>query len=191
VAQPAPPTARSRLLEVARRRFAAEGLLAPSLDEVRRDAGASVGALYHHFPDKQSLAAAVHVDLLSEYQSGFLSMLRAQTSAEEGIRGGVHHHLGWVASHRAEARLLLEGRVDSEDLHAANREFFQAVSDWWRPHAAYGALRELQLDVTSALWFGPAQEYSRNWLAGRVRRIPTAVADVLADAAWAALRTDP
>ncbi len=158
---------------------------------MRRDAGASVGALYHHFPDKRSLAAAVYVDVLSEYQSSFLAVLRAQATAEGGVRGGVHHHLGWVASHRADARLLLEGHVDSEALRAANREFFQAVSDWWRPHAAYGVLRELQLDVTSALWFGPAQEYSRNWLAGRVRRIPTDIADILADAAWAALRTDP
>ena len=49
----------------------------------------------------------------------------------------------------------------------------------------------MEPDLTAALWFGPAQEYSRNWLAGRVRRIPTSVGDILATAAWAALRADP
>ena len=37
------------MLQVARRRFAVDGALVPTLDEVRREAAVSVGALYHHF----------------------------------------------------------------------------------------------------------------------------------------------
>ena len=70
----------------------------------------SVGALYHHFPDKPALAAAVYAQLISEYQAGFVAMLREQHSAEGGIRGGVAYHLRWVTGHRAEARLLLGDR---------------------------------------------------------------------------------
>ena len=44
--------ARGRLLQVARRRFATDGAIAATLEEIRRDAEVSVGALYHHFPDK-------------------------------------------------------------------------------------------------------------------------------------------
>lgn len=182
--------ARRRLLDAARQRFAADGALAPTLDEVRRDAGVSVGALYHHFPDKRALAAAVYADVLSEYQESFTAMLRTHASAEGGIRGGVEHHLRWVASHRAEARLLLGERVDSEALRDANRTFFGTIEDWWRPHAAYGVLKPMEPDLTAALWFGAAQEYCRHWLTGRVRRMPPAVAGTLADAAWAALRAD-
>lgn len=182
--------ARRRLLAAARHRFAADGVLTPTLDEVRRDAGVSVGALYHHFPDKRALAAAVYADVLSEYQQGFVARLRRHAGAEAGIRGGVEHHLRWVASHEAEARLLLDERIDSDPLREANREFFGAIEDWWRPHAAYGVLRPIELDLTAALWFGPAQEYCRHWLAGRARRIPAAVTDTLADAAWAALRAN-
>jgi len=185
------PDTRRRLLDAARRRFAADGALTPTLDLVRRDAGASVGALYHYFPDKRSLAAAVYVDVLAEYQQGFLAMLRSHASAEAGIRGAVAHHLGWVASHRAEARLLLDERIESDALRDANRAFFSAIGDWWRPHAAYGVLRAMDGDLKSALWFGAAHEYCRHWLAGRARRIPADVADILADAAWAALRVSP
>lgn len=184
------PDARDRLLQVARRRFAVDGALVPTLDEVRREAEVSVGALYHHFPDKPALAAAVYAQLIGEYQSAFVSMLRANDTAEAGIRGGVRHHLRWVAEHRGEARLLLGDRIDSAALHDSNRDFFAAVGDWWRPHHTYGALRPMRLGITAALWLGPAQEFSRYWLAGGDTRMPRDAIETFATAAWTALRTN-
>jgi AcrR family transcriptional regulator len=73
---------------VARRRFAVDGALGPTLDQVRREAEVSVGTLYHHFPDKPALAAAVYAQLIGEYQAGFVAMLRDHDTAEGGIRGG-------------------------------------------------------------------------------------------------------
>src|ERR1700735_4210534 len=87
VPRSAPGEARDRLMETARRRFAAQGAIAATLDEIRRDADVSVGALYHHFPDKPALAAAVYAELMSQYQESFVAMLRRQDTAEDGIRG--------------------------------------------------------------------------------------------------------
>lgn len=182
--------ARGRLLQVARRRFAVDGALVPTLDEVRREAEVSVGALYHHFPDKPALAAAVYAQLISEYQAGFVTMLRDHDIAEGGIRGGVAYHLRWVTEHRGEARLLLGDPLDSAALRDANREFFAAVRDWWRPHHAYGALQPMRLGVTAALWLGPAQEYSRYWITGEEAKMPRDAVDTFASAAWAVLRAN-
>ena len=182
--------ARDRLLQVARRRFAVDGALVPTLDEVRREAEVSVGALYHHFPDKPALAAAVYAQLISEYQAGFVTMLRDHDIAEGGIRGGVAYHLRWVTEHRGEARLLLGDPLDSAALRDANREFFAAVRDWWRPHHAYGALQPMRLGVTAALWLGPAQGYSRYWITGEEAKMPRDAVDTFASAAWAVLRAN-
>ncbi|MGA9490759.1 MAG: TetR/AcrR family transcriptional regulator [Mycobacterium sp.] len=182
--------ARGRLLLTARRRFAADGALAPTLDEIRRDADVSVGALYHHFPDKPTLAAAVYAEVMSEYQAGFTAMLRRHDTAEAGIRGGVAHHLRWVAANRSEAALLLGDRLDSPALRESNRMFFAAVRDWWRPHHSYGVLRPMQAGVTAALWFGPAQDFSRYWIDGDELRMPRSVVKTFADAAWIALRAN-
>jgi AcrR family transcriptional regulator len=182
--------ARDRLLQVARRRFAVDGALVPTLDEVRREAAVSVGALYHHFPDKPALAAAVYAQLISEYQAGFVTMLRDHDTAEGGIRGGVAYHLRWVTEHHGEARLLLGDRLDSVALRDANREFVAAVRDWWRPHHAYGALRPMRLGVTAALWLGPAQEYSRHWITGGEANMPRDAVATFASAAWAVLRAN-
>jgi AcrR family transcriptional regulator len=180
--------ARGRLLEVARHRFAADGAIAATLEDVRREAGVSVGALYHHFPDKPALAAAVYAQLMGEYQAGFVAMLRAHDTAEGGIRGGVAYHLEWVATHRNEAILLLGDRFASEALREKNRDFFAAIRDWWRPHHTYGALRAIQPGITAALWLGPAQEYTRYWIAGGLPDMPQEVVATFAAAAWAALR---
>jgi AcrR family transcriptional regulator len=178
------------LLQVARRRFAADGALVPTLDEVRREAEVSVGALYHHFPDKPALAAAVYAQLISEYQAGFVAMLREHDTAEGGIRAGVAYHLRWVTGHRAEARLLLGDRLDSAALRDSNRDFFAAVRDWWRPHHTYGVLRPMRLGVTAALWLGAAQEYSRYWIAGGEAKMPREAVETFATAAWAVLRAN-
>ncbi|WP_410506891.1 TetR/AcrR family transcriptional regulator [[Mycobacterium] appelbergii] len=180
--------ARDRLLSVARRRFAAEGAIAATLDEVRREAGVSVGSLYHHFPDKSALAAAVYAQVLAEYQRGFVAMLHAQVAAEAGIRGGVRHHLNWVGAHRGEARLLLGDRLDSAELRDANRNFFAAIRDWWRPHHTYGVLTPMRPGVSAALWLGPAQEYSRYWAAGDMAVMESGTVETFADAAWNSLR---
>ena len=184
------PDARDRLLQVARRRFAVDGALVPTLDEVRREAEVSVGALYHHFPDKSALAAAVYAQLIGEYQAGFVAMLRDHDIAESGIRGGVAYHLRWVTEHRGEASVLLGDRLDSAALRDANRDFFSTVRDWWRPHHTYGVLRPMRLGVTAALWLGPAQEYSRYWIAGGEATIPRETVETFGAAAWAVLRAN-
>lgn len=180
--------ARSRLLAVARRRFAAEGTLSATLDQLRREADVSVGALYHHFPDKLSLAAAVYAQLIGQYQAGFLEMLRGHDTAEGGIRGGVAYHLDWVSTHRGEATLLLGDRLDSEQLRESNAAFFGSVRDWWRPHQRYGTLQPMRIGITAALWLGPAQEFSRYWISRSEATMPKEAVRAFADAAWAALR---
>jgi AcrR family transcriptional regulator len=177
-------------LAVARRRFAVDGALAATLDDVRREAEVSVGALYHHFPNKLSLATAVYAQLVGEYQAGFVAMLREHHTAEGGIRGGVEYHLQWVSAHRGEATLLLGSRLDSEELRHANTAFFAAVRDWWRPHQGYGVLQPMRVEVTAALWLGPAQEFSRHWVAGSTSTLPHGIVETFADAAWAALHAN-
>jgi AcrR family transcriptional regulator len=191
----AAPSARERLLSAALTRFAADGALSATLEEIRRDAGVSVGALYHHFADKQALATALYVESLADYQQAFLATLRRHPGAEEGVRAIVEFHLRWCAAHRDLTRFLFSERAvaDEETLREAGRAFFAEVRAWWAPHAHYGAVRDTDFDVINALWLGPSQEYVRHWIAGRSRRVPAAVAATLADAAWQALKkeTDP
>ena len=115
--------------------------------------------------------------------------LRTHPGAEAGVKACVRFYLRWVSAERAAASFLLAGRPDDQAaLRERNRGFFAEVTAWWDTHVHYGVLRSLPFDLINALWLGPAHEYARHWHAGRAKRVPTSVADALADAAWQALK---
>jgi AcrR family transcriptional regulator len=187
-ALPSPPSARQRVLSAALRRFGSDGPVAVSLEDIRREADVSVGALYHHFADKSELLDGLFLELTEQFQAGFLAELRSHRSPEDAVTAGVRFYLRWVGRHRAGAVILLGHRPDSSALRDRNRRFFADVMSWWQIHVHYGALRPLPPDLIHALWLGPAQEYTRHWLSGHAKRTPATVADVLALAAWNALK---
>lgn len=187
------PSARQRLLDAALERFARDGALAATLDEIRADAGVSVGALYHHFADKSALAGTLYVETLRRYQEGFVAILDANLEAEAGVRAAVRHTFDWCTEHPAEARLLFGGRGDADTaaLAEVNRDFFSRVGRWYWGHAHYGVLRTLDFPLVSSLWLGPTLDHLRHWLHSGERTVPDATVAILAEAAWQALRKDP
>jgi AcrR family transcriptional regulator len=187
------PSARERLLDAALVRIARDGALAATLEEIRADAGVSVGALYHHFADKSALASALYVETLKGYQQGFVGVLDTHPQAEAGIRAAVLYTLEWCVKHPAEARLLFadRGAADSAALADANRDFFPAVLRWYAGHAHYGVLRTLDVSIVASLWLGPTLDHLRHTLAAGDKAVSKQTAAILADAAWQTLRKDP
>ncbi len=185
---------RARILDAALSCFSRAGLAGTTLDQIRAEAGVSVGGLYHHFEDKLDIAGELYLEGLAAYQLGLLDVLRDQPEAEPGIQGGVAHHVGWWMRNREMAAFLdetpaLRALPDTADrLKEQNAPFYAEVMAWWRGHAHYGAIRDLDLDLGYALWLGPADSYCRLWEAGRVPRPGRKQIDTLADAAWASLR---
>ncbi|MEV5648047.1 TetR/AcrR family transcriptional regulator [Nocardia sp. NPDC052254] len=178
---------RDRLLLAAERQFAEYGTLEATLSEIRQDAGASVGALYHHFPDKAELYRQVWTHALADYQRHFWASIADSADARGGVTAGVTAHLRWVTDNRSRATILMSPRPPGVNDSDSNREFLISVARWWRTHARYGAVRDLDLDLLYALWLGPAQEFSRQWVGGGIRTEPVEVAPELAAAAWKSL----
>jgi AcrR family transcriptional regulator len=182
------PTRREEILDAALGSFNEKGVTATTVDDVRQRSGASVGSIYHHFGGKDELAQELYVEILRDYQRGFLAVLRRERDAERGIKGLVRHHLRWVRANPERACYLLRGRPrESEALRAVNRELFRATAAWLEPHVEAGRVRRLPLDLTYAILAGPAQEFSRHWLEGRMRTPARDAERALADAAWRAL----
>ena len=104
-------TGRKReILEAALACFAEQGLAATSIEHVRARAAASTGSIYHHFRDKDGLAAAVYRHVLAEYHADLLAKLDTFRTGRRLIEGIVEHLVGWVSSHREAARFLVEMR---------------------------------------------------------------------------------
>lgn len=160
-----------------------------SLQAVRQRAGVSNGSLFHHFPTRQHLTAAVVTAGLQDHQEALLMLLGP--GPETTVTGVVRRHLRWVEDNPALARLLLTTPPPQlrasvpDDVLRENRRFFATVAAWLHEH---GWPAEPELRVVNALWLGPAQECSRLWLAEPDVWSLQAAAGDLADGAWAALR---
>jgi AcrR family transcriptional regulator len=183
---------REQIVDAATRAFARDGVVASRVADIRRDAGVSVGAVYHHFADKQELHAEAWLRALASFQDGFVRALRDSRDAQDGVRGAVAHQLGWVTANPDAAALLYGGRPRGAGAVARLREqnsaFYTEVRAWWRVHAAYGAVRELKPELLHALWLGATDSYCREWVGGERRAIDENVVRELADAAWQALK---
>jgi AcrR family transcriptional regulator len=179
---------RQAILDAALAVFDEHGVEGATIADVRRRSGASVGSIYHHFGGKEELADAVYLEGLRDYQRGILALLERDPDAERGIKGIVRHHLRWVAANPALARFLLRRRAIDEQ--AVNRDILHATATWFARQVGAGRMRKLPLDVTYALLVGPAHEFSRHWLAGRVHTPIERAQPPLADAAWRALRAE-
>jgi AcrR family transcriptional regulator len=186
---------RAAIIDAALNRFLAQGINATTLRQIQRDARASNGSFFHHFPSKEVLAGAVYVDCVTRYQQAFLAGLARYADAETAVRAMVGMHLRWCTDHPEMARFLITMtepavfRAAESELMQRNERFATALQAWWRPHAHYGTLRPLSPAHSQALWLGPAQELVRAWLLGIISDPPsTGDAEVLADAAWLCLR---
>jgi AcrR family transcriptional regulator len=129
---------RERVLQAARKEFAAYGLAGARIDRIARDARASKERLYAYFSDKQALFAAVLDQNLAE----FFAAVRLTPDNIPGFVGAVVDH---SKAHPDHLRMLTWARLD--DLP------FQPMIDRAVPEANIEAIREGQrLGLVDSFW---------------------------------------
>ncbi len=102
---------RRRLLDAAIRRFAADGLQA-SFDAIAADAGATKGALYHHFGSKDGLVQAVYREAVNRHARRVLDD-SAQGTGRERLLGLIDASTRLYASRTPFYRLLVALHIEA------------------------------------------------------------------------------
>jgi len=174
--------------------FAELGFSETTMEVIRKRSGASTGSIYNLFGSKEELAAAVYLEGLRHYQSGFVEVLSKNRAARAGVKAVVRYHLGWVEEHPDWARYLFQMRradfmaAAVADIKKLNREFIKNVAAWFRPHVNSGFIRRLPVDLYPALILGPCQEFAREWLAGSTKTEIKTAGRKIANAVWRAVK---
>ncbi len=131
---------RARVLEVAYKTFAAEGLSVP-IDEIARRAGVGAGTVYRHFPTKEDLYRAVVEDRIGN----IVDEGRTLASADDPdalftfLRSVV---LQWGATDRGLADSLAGVGIDIESaMPAVEEDFLRLLGDLLRAGQKAGTVR--------------------------------------------------
>jgi len=188
---------RRTILAAALACFAEKGVQATTLEEIRLRAGVSIGSIYYHFADKQQLAHSAYVEGLESYYQAVLRDLAQHQDAQAGLEGLVRSTLERLA----EPSSWLHLAFPAHELHLGaaaavvvanlDREFAADLAGWLAPHIATGTLAPLPVAFYLALLFGPCDRVAEAWRAGRREPGLAEAQQVLASAAWAALRRSP
>jgi AcrR family transcriptional regulator len=146
---------RDQLIAIATRLFAEQGYEDTSIETVLQESGLSKGALYHHFPGKDALFAAVLEVVEADVNRRILEATADATDAESALRAGAHAWIRLVADPVVQRIILIDA---------------PAVIGWWRwreleSRYAFGLLRA-GLEATGAFEPGLVDVFAHTLLAG-------------------------
>ncbi|WP_426338939.1 TetR/AcrR family transcriptional regulator [Pseudoduganella sp. S-14] len=187
---------KSAILSAALAVFSEKGIEATSIDDIRQRSQASVGSIYHHFGNKEGIAAALFAQGLDGYWQQIKANVARASNAEFAIHAIVSTHLNWIVEQPDMARFLFARRqaVSAEHDDAIRQRtasHFKEVFEKLKPWFKQGVLRRMPIELYGPLLLGPSQELARNWLGGRVGLNPLHAIDELSSAAWRTLATNP
>jgi AcrR family transcriptional regulator len=124
------------LLDAALRLSADRGPQALTMAAVIAAVGAPSGSLYHRFPGRPALQAALWLRTLERFQAGFLEAMATAEDVASAL-GAAAHTIAWSREHDEEARILLYGAADF------------GYENWAQPEQA--RLASHQAGVTTAI----------------------------------------
>ncbi len=113
-----PKDLRSAILKTALHLFTTHGYFNTSVHDIRREAGISIGAIYHHFDSKESIAKAIYDDLLEQETEAIAQITIDGQTARDNCRA-IMNHLFIMAEENPEAMEFM--------LYSKHREFMPSA----------------------------------------------------------------
>lgn len=170
--------------------FNEQGLEATTIEMIRAECDTSVGAIYHHFGNKEGLVAALFFTALDDQALLRDRYLAESSTTEEGVHALVHSYVDWVDSQPEWARFQYHARFAvtkgpfKEELASRNKTRNQKLGQWLAEPGRRDELKAFPAELLPSLIIGQADSYCRAWLSGRVTASPKAYRELLAEAAW-------
>ncbi len=181
---------RRQILAVALQLFSENGYFNTSVHDIKRAAGLSIGAIYHHFSGKESIAQALH-ELLVERMSALLEERVAAAAT-------VCERSRWIVADLF-ALAETEPTVMRFILHARHQEFlpdappicstrpFQLLLKLVEEGMGTGEVRALEPTVGAAALFGGALRLIHLHLDGMLPAPLASYLDDCCDCGWRAV----
>jgi AcrR family transcriptional regulator len=181
---------RGQVLQTALRLFSERGYFNTSIHDIRKEAGVSIGAIYHHFGNKENLARALYDELVARMEHSIAEAVAANGDCRSRCRGII-----LVLFEAAER----EPQTMDYVLMARHREFMPAASPICssRPFVlmkevvaqgmANGEVRRMEPWVAASAVFGGALRMMNLQLDGALERPLMELLDPVMECAWRAV----
>jgi AcrR family transcriptional regulator len=173
--------------------FNESGIEATNIETIRTQCDTSVGAIYHHFGNKEGLVAALFFAALEDQAALRDSYLQDAQTAQAGVAALIYSYVEWVDEQPDWARFVFQSRyaVSSgpfkDELLERNKQRNRQLLDWMSVEGRKEPFSHFPAELIPSLIIGAAESYCRAWLSGRVKKSPRDYRDILAQAAWSSI----
>ncbi|WP_426132892.1 TetR/AcrR family transcriptional regulator [Pseudomonas sp. PWP3-1b2] len=172
------------------------GIEATNIETIRALCETSVGAIYHHFGNKEGIVAALFFAALEDQSALRDRYLQKADSPHDGIVALVQSYVEWVTEQPDWARFVFQSRFAvangsfKDELLSRNKLRNQQLADWMSVEGRKAHFSHIPAELLPSLIIGSAESYSRAWLSARVKKSPREYGQVLAEAAWRSICPD-
>jgi len=174
--------------------FLEHGIETTSIELIRAKSQSSVGAIYHHFKNKEGVVAALFFSALDDQAALRDEYLSQTKSLQEVVYALIHSYADWVSEQPEFAKFLISARFsvmqgeDQESLVQKNKLRNQKIFNLISNFEEFKALSLIPNELLLSLVIGSTESYCRAWLSQRVSSDPKVYKDILAKAAWHSLQ---
>ncbi len=181
---------RDKVLETALELFTQKGFFSTSMRDISRESKVSIGSIYHHFPDKEGVAAALYDAMIERMRGELNQIMRQYESAHDQCRAVIT-----LLFHITEQ----EPTVMAFMLYAKHREFlpnerpvcssepFEMMRAMVQRGMARGEIEERDVLVASTCLFGGAIRMVTSQLDGILEHPLTHYLDDVWACSWRAV----
>ncbi|EXS25501.1 MULTISPECIES: TetR/AcrR family transcriptional regulator [Acinetobacter] len=174
--------------------FLENGIETTSIEMIRLKSDSSVGAIYHHFKNKEGIVATLFFAALDDQAALRDDYLEGAKSLQDVLYAFIHSYIDWVSEQPEFAKFLISARFsvmqgeDQERLVQKNKLRNQKIFSEISKYAEAGFLKAIPHELLLSLVIGSTENYCRAWLSQRVTSNPKVYKYILAKAAWDSLQ---
>ncbi|OZC36127.1 TetR family transcriptional regulator [Marinobacter vinifirmus] len=170
------------------------GVEATTIDAIKARCDTSVGAIYHHFGNKEGILSALFFAAMDDQRQQLERELAGANNLREAVFCIIESYLDWVAANREWARFLYQARSPlakgpfQQELKDRNIQNYQKLKEQLIG-LGKGDIKIVQpFEMLFSLIIGPSENYCRAWLSGRVKTSPQEYRKEFAESAWRSLK---
>ena len=174
--------------------FLEYGLDATSIEMIRDKSESSVGAIYHHFKNKEGVIAALVFAALDDQASLRDQYLERAQSLQDMLNALIYSYVDWVSDQPQFAKFLMLAHFSVAQseyrplLNEKNKLRNQKIVAYISEYTDAALLKSVPAELMMSLVIGASESYCRAWLSDKVVTNPSAYREFLAQAAWDSLQ---
>lgn len=149
----------SLILQTALRLFTGRGYFNTSIHDIRRQADVSIGAIYHYFANKESIAKSLYDHLVSQMADAMHAISASKASAHDRCRAVVERLFAMTESEPEMMHFILEAKhkefLPSEKPVCSSKPF-ELMRTMVEEGMKNGEIRTMDATLAAACLFGGA-----------------------------------